>query len=104
MESEVFTVSGGNFYVLTEDQYQGLVDHITVFDDKVDSFNESVDLFSKSVKKINCPVVVVSSSGMEVKPPEDFYNYISDVSGQSVFFLSLILGVLVFLCFVRSFK
>lgn len=81
-----------NTVVLSEEQYTDLIDTISDLQNSIDSLSGTISDY------------VNSSSEGEVLVPEDYYTYISDVQGQQVFFLSLLVGLVVFLLFALGLR
>lgn len=86
---------------ISTEQLSGLVDSINTISDMSASIEELganlsllVDLSDNSLKELQ----------EVIDAPSDYYQYISDVFGQVVFFVSLIFGLLVFMIFSSSFR
>lgn len=81
-----------NTVVLSEDQYNDLIDTIS-------DLQNSIDILSGTISDY-----VNNSSDGEVLVPEDYYTYITDVQGQQVFFQSILVGLLIFLLFALGLR
>ena len=83
---------------LQSDRIGGLVDNL----DRVDSVLDSVEALEASVETLSS----TSAQSLDelASVPDDFYTYVSDVSGQIVFFISLMFGLMVFLIFCQGLK
>lgn len=81
-----------NTVVLSEEQYTDLIDTISDLQNSIDSLSVTISDY------------VNSSSDGAVLVPEDYYTYITDVQGQQVFFLSLLVGLVVFLLFALGLR
>lgn len=74
--------------------------YVVLDDGDLQSFHDDVVLFNRSVVSLSS----VSGTTSESNVPDDFYDYMADVVGQCAFFISICMGMLLFLCFSRSFK
>lgn len=107
--------------VLTEDQYNALLDSISsvtsssdlvlegvtdlndsivVIGDSVDSIDGKLNTTNTLLSDLNASV----STSSDVQVPEDYYTTMADLQSQNVFFLSLIFGFLVCYAFVSQLK
>lgn len=84
--------------ILDNDQYSVIVDHFETYDSDMQDIKADILSLKSDIAMIN------SSSDNGVVVPEDFYTFISDTSGQTIFFLSIICGLLLGLAFFFGLK
>lgn len=105
--------------VLSEEQYNILLDHISsvtsssdlvlegvtdlndsivVIGDSVDSIDGKLNTTNTLLSDLNASV----STSSDIQVPEDYYTTMADLQSQNVFFLSLIFGFLVCYAFVSQ--
>ena len=114
---EVIEVSTSSDVTLNQSQYEEISTRLDDIKSGQDLISSSLDSISSDVEDINSNTSTLSgisstldgisstmTTGSDVEVPSDYYEYMSDVSGQQVFFLSLILGVILCYLFVCNFR
>ena len=99
VSSEISGVAVGDSVLLDSQQYNDLLDKIG--DNKFDgNVKIKTDQYNDLISHINSINGLVSSSvNSAVAVPEDYYYTTADLDAQTTFFLSLIFGLLISICF-----
>lgn len=84
--------------LLSDEQFNELLNHIDNLgvSDEESSTEDIEESSTEDLEESSTQIIEVDTTS---NVPDDFYNYVADTQGQTIFFLSLILGVLIALLF-----
>lgn len=72
--------------------------HFSYYQSQIDEMSSTLEEMQDTLDSIS------SSAESSVDTPEDYYSYMSDITGQIALYVSLIIGILICFAFLWRFK